>query len=317
VTFAETILATCGHPLQARSLGVLQVNVGKRCNQRCAHCHVDAGPERTEVMPDAVIDDVLALLDRAPSIHTVDITGGAPELHPRFRWLVDESVARGRHVIDRCNLTILATAPYADLAAFLADRGVEVIASLPQSRAAQTDRQRGEGVFARSIEGLRRLNAVGYGGGDPRRRLVLVSNPVGAFLPAAQASLEREWKAELAARHGVSFDALICLTNMPVGRYRDWLVASGNHDRYVARLVSQFNPSTVPALMCRDQISVAWNGSVYDCDFHQMAEVEPDAGPLNVRDVDPARFAERTIAMATHCYGCTAGAGSSCGGALA
>jgi radical SAM/Cys-rich protein len=317
VTFAATVLARCGEPLRARSLGVLQLNVGKVCNQRCAHCHVDAGPDRTERMSDAVLADALALLDRAPGIHTVDITGGAPELHPRFRWLVDEVVARGRRVIDRCNLTILTTAPFAELPAFLAARGVEVVASLPHAREAATDRQRGDGVYARSIDALRRLNAVGYGAGDPRRRLVLVSNPVGAFLPAGQASLEREWKAELAARHGVTFDALLCLTNMPVGRFLAWLDGSGNLAGYLARLEAGFNPATVPALMCRDQVSVAWDGTVYDCDFHQMAELAPVGGAMQLRDLDPARFAAREIATAPHCYGCTAGAGSSCGGALA
>jgi radical SAM/Cys-rich protein len=317
VTFGELVTEKCGVALRARTLGVVQVNVGKRCNQRCAHCHVDAGPERTEVMSDETLADVFALIDRTPTVHTVDVTGGAPELHPRFRWIVDEATRRGRRVIDRCNLTILATAPFAELPAFLAERGVEVVASLPHPRQTLTDRQRGDGVFARSIEGMRRLNAVGYGAGDPGKRLVLVSNPVGAFLPASQASLEREWKAELAARHGVSFDALICLTNMPVGRYRDWLVASGNHDRYLARLEAQFNPTTVTNLMCRDQVSIAWNGFVYDCDFNQMADVAPIDGALHVRDLDPARFSERVIATAPHCYGCTAGAGSSCGGALA
>jgi radical SAM/Cys-rich protein len=307
----------CGAPLAARALAILQLNVGKRCNQRCAHCHVEAGPDRTEEMSDAILADALALLDRAPGIHTVDITGGAPELHPRFRWLIDEVVARGRRVIDRCNLTILTTARCAELPAFLAARGVEVVASLPHPRAAATDRQRGDGVFARSIEALRRLNDAGYGAGDPRRRLVLVSNPVGAFLPAAQASLEREWKRELGLRHGVSFDALLCLANMPVGRFRDWLDGSGNLAGYLARLEAGFNPATVPALMCRDQVSVAWDGRVYDCDFHQMAEVAPAGGPLQVRDLDPASFAARAIATAPHCYGCTAGAGSSCGGALA
>jgi radical SAM/Cys-rich protein len=315
--FREALAARGAPPLQASSLEVLQLNVGKLCNQACLHCHVDAGPDRREQMGPDVIEAALALLDRAPSIHTVDITGGAPELHPAFRELVAACTSRGKRVIDRCNLTVLVNPSQRDLPAFLADHGVEVVASLPHPRANQTDRQRGEGVFERSISALRELNAHGYGDGDPRRRLVLVSNPVGAFLPAAQASLEREWKQELARRHGVQFDALLCLTNMPVGRFLDWLHGSGNLAPYLDALVAAMNPATVPGLMCRTQISVAWDGRVYDCDFNQVVELPPRDGELHVGDVDPARWSRRSIATAAHCYGCTAGAGSSCGGALA
>jgi radical SAM/Cys-rich protein len=220
-------------------------------------------------------------------------------------------------VIDRCNLSILTTGPHRDLAAFLAERGVEVVASLPHVRERDTDRQRGERVHERSIEALRMLNAVGYGRGDPRRRLVLVSNPVGAFLPSGQASLEREWKRELAARHGVAFDALLCLANMPIGRFLEWLHSSTNLVTYLDALVAGLNLETVPRLMCRNQVSVAWDGQVYDCDFNQMLELAPRTGRLDVRDLDPIAWSERAIATAPHCYGCTAGAGSSCGGALA
>lgn len=303
--------------LRGLPLEVLQVNVGKKCNQTCRHCHVDAGPDREEEMSAAVVDDVIALMDRAPSIHTVDITGGAPELHPAFRRLVVEARARGKRVIDRCNLTILTTAPYADLPAFLAAHEVEVVSSLPHVRAANTDRQRGDGVFEKSIAAMRMLNAVGYGHGDPRHRFVLVSNPVGAFLPAAQTSLEREWKRELGAKHGVSFDALLCLANMPVGRFLEWLDSSGNLVPYLDALVRGLNPAAVPAVMCRNQVSVSWDGQVYDCDFNQMLELGPVAGAVQVRDLDADAWATRAIATAPHCYGCTAGAGSSCGGSLA
>jgi radical SAM/Cys-rich protein len=316
VAFDEALATRGVARLVGRPLEVLQVNVGKKCNQTCRHCHVDAGPDREEEMSAATMADAVALLARAPTIHTVDITGGAPELHPGFRGLVETARALGKRVIDRCNLTILTTAPYADLAAFLADHQVEVVASLPAAREAQTDRQRGDGVFARSIAGLRALNAAGYGQGDPARRLVLVSNPVGAFLPAAQTSLEREWKRELATRHGVHFDALLCLTNMPIGRFLEWLETSGNLVPYIDALARGLNPAAVPAVMCRNQVSVAWDGTVYDCDFNQMLELPPRAGAQHVRDLDPEAWSRRDIATAAHCFGCTAGAGSSCGGAL-
>lgn len=316
VAFDDALGARGVAPLVGRTLEVLQVNVGKKCNQTCRHCHVDAGPDREEEMSAEVMAEAVALLERAPTIHTVDITGGAPELHPGFRGLVERARALGRRVIDRCNLTILTTGPGANLAAFLAGHEVEVVASLPHVREGQTDRQRGDGVFGKSIAGLRALNAAGYGRGDPARRLVLVSNPVGAFLPAAQASLEREWKRELAARHGVHFDALLCLTNMPIGRFLEWLESSENLVPYVDALARGLNPLAVPAVMCRNQVSVAWDGTVWDCDFNQMLELAPRGGAMHVRDLDPAAWSERAIATAAHCFGCTAGAGSSCGGAL-
>lgn len=313
----DDALAARGVPrLVGRELEILQVNVGKQCNQTCRHCHVDAGPDREEMMPADVVDDVIALMDRVPTIHTVDLTGGAPELHPRFRDLVAAARARGKRVIDRCNLTILTTGPYRELPAFLAAHEVEVVSSLPQARAAGTDRQRGDGVFERSIAAMRMLNEVGYGQGDPRRRFVLVSNPVGAFLPSAQASLEREWKRDLAAQHGVTFDALICLANMPIGRFLEWLASSGNLVPYLDQLVRGLNPAAVPAVMCRNQVSVGWDGRVFDCDFNQMLELPPHTEAQHVRDLDAAAWAARAIATAPHCYGCTAGAGSSCGGAL-
>ena len=302
-------------PLRATGLDVLQINVGKKCNQTCRHCHVDAGPDRREVMSREVLDHCLAALDRAP-IPTVDITGGAPELHPDFRWLVEQVRARGRHVIDRCNLTILETGPGRDLPGFFAAHEVEVVCSLPHYRAAGTDAQRGDGVFATSLAALRRLNEVGYGRGDPRRRLVIVSNPVGAFLPASQRSLEAEWKRELRRLHGIEFDALYCITNMPISRFLEWLEQSGNLERYLARLVGAFNPTAAAGVMCRTTLSVAWDGTLHDCDFNQMLELGLDgAAPRHIRDFDPARLATRAIAVDRHCFGCTAGAGSSCGGA--
>jgi radical SAM/Cys-rich protein len=311
----EEALAAAGHwPLQAEAVQVLQVNVGRLCNQTCRHCHVDAGPDRREVMPRDVMEACLDVIDRT-AIRTVDITGGAPELHPDFRWFVAQCSARGLHVIDRCNLTILETPAYADLPGLFAAHQVEVVCSLPHYLAGSTDRQRGDGVFDRSIAALRRLNAAGYGEGAPGLRLVLVTNPVGAYLPGGQVSLEREWKRELWRRHGVRFDALYTITNMPISRYLEWLETTGNLEAYLERLVSSFNPATVPGLMCRTLLSVGWDGTLYDCDFNQMLDlpVRP-AAVRHVRDFSAALLDRRDIAVARHCFGCTAGSGSSCGG---
>ncbi|MBA3500998.1 MAG: arsenosugar biosynthesis radical SAM protein ArsS [Myxococcota bacterium] len=302
-----------GSTLRATGIDVLQINVGKRCNQTCRHCHVDAGPDRREMMSRAVMEDCLAVLDRVP-ISTVDITGGAPEMHPSFRWFVREVHARGRRIIDRCNLTILETWPMRDLPALFAELGIEVVCSLPHYRAPSTDAQRGDGVFAESIAALRRLNEVGYGAGDPARRLVLVTNPVGAYLPAKQRSLEREWKRELARLHGVTFDALYSITNMPISRYLEWLESTNNLEAYMTMLVGAFNSATVDGLMCRTTLSVAWDGTLHDCDFNQMLGM-PVHGPQHIRDFDATALAHREIATDRHCFGCTAGAGSSCGGA--
>jgi radical SAM/Cys-rich protein len=298
------------------AVAALQINVGKLCNQTCRHCHVDAGPDRTEVMSRETMAACLRALDAA-AIPTVDITGGAPELNPHFRWLVEEIAARGRHIIDRCNLTILTTAAHRDLPAFFATHRVEVVASLPHYRALNTDAQRGEGVYEKSIAALKALNAAGYGDAGSGLRLVLVTNPAGAFLPPGQASLEAEWKRELLRLHGIRFDALYCLANMPISRYLDWLVAAGHLERYMERLVTAFNPVTIGGLMCRSILSVGWDGRLYDCDFNQMLDL-PVAGPCqHIALFDPAILGRRAVRVGRHCFGCTAGAGSSCGGALA
>jgi len=314
----EAALEEAGHPaLQRVRARVLQLNVGKRCNQACHHCHVDAGPDRTEVMPDDVMDTALAVLE-ASSIPTLDITGGAPELHPRFRDLVARARELGRHVMDRCNLTITTLPNYADLPEFLASHGVEVVASLPSFAAAQTDRQRGDGVFAASLEALRRFNALGYGRAGSGLVLNLVTNPVGAFLPANQAALERDWKRELERRYQIQFNHLFTITNMPISRYLEWLEHSGNAASYVEKLVQAFNPGAVAGLMCRDTISVGWDGRLFDCDFNQMLELPVDPrGPRTVADLlTTPTLLSHPIVTGPHCFGCTAGAGSSCGGAL-
>ncbi|MGA1601368.1 MAG: arsenosugar biosynthesis radical SAM (seleno)protein ArsS [Prochlorothrix sp.] len=358
--FDRALAAQDFWPLRPQPLEILQINIGKLCNMTCRHCHVDAGPDRTqENMDRATVDACLAFLDQAPTIHTVDITGGAPELNPNFRYLVEECVKRGKQVIDRCNLTVLLLPPLADLPQWFADRGVEVVCSLPHYRQRNTDRQRGDGTFEQSIEALRRLNRVGYGQGDPHRRLTLVTNPPGAVLARNQAKAEQEWKAGLLKHQGVSFDRLIALNNMPIARFLEWLEASGNLQGYLETLTNAFNPSTLTGLMCRNTLSIAWDGTLYDCDFNQMlaipsqipAPTPPHSSPVAVAAGDPAApvpavpapsvpvtqvdrahstppvlsihtctpkdLADRSIQTGRHCFGCTAGSGSSCGGALA
>ena len=323
--FEADLAASGWDGLRPAPLEVFQINVGKLCNMTCRHCHVDAGPDRTEENMDrATAEACVAALDRllahpeGAALHTVDLTGGAPELNPHFAYLVEAAVARGLHVIDRCNLTILTTRRFAHLPGWLAARGVEVACSLPHYRALNTDAQRGDGTYQKSIAALRTLNAAGYGQGDPRRRLTLVTNPVGAFLAGSQASLEAEWQAALAREHGVTFDRLIALNNMPISRYLEWLIEKGQLAAYMARLLAAFNPAAVAGLMCRNTISVGWDGRLYDCDFNQMLEIEaavPGLPRPHVADFDPAAWQARRVVTARHCYGCTAGAGSSCGGA--
>lgn len=316
----DRTLAACGWAeLSPAPLEIFQINLGRLCNMTCRHCHVDAGPDRVaENMDRATVELCLAALDRT-RCHTVDLTGGAPELNPHFAFLVEECVRRGLHVIDRCNLTVLLLPRFRDLPAWLAERGVEVVCSLPHHRMRNTDAQRGDGTFERSLEALRRLNAAGYGQGDPRRVLTLVSNPAGAFLAGDQRAMQQEWRESLARHHGVAFDRLIALNNMPIARYLEWLETSGNLERYAELLLAAFNPAAVAGLMCRNTLSVSWDGRLFDCDFNQMLDlpVEPPGGAMTLRDFDPGRLARRRIVTARHCYGCTAGAGSSCGGATA
>ena len=312
---ARTFEDSLGTPLHADGISVLQINVGKRCNQACRHCHVDAGPDRKEVMPPDVVDACLRFLD-STDIPTLDITGGAPELHPQFREIVRRARAAGRHVIDRCNLTITRLPNYADLPEFLAEHQVEVIASLPSFASRQTDAQRGEGVFEDSIAALRHFNELGYGVEGSGLVLNLVTNPVGAFLPASQQPLEADWKRELQRRHGITFNRLYTITNMPISRFLQFLSDSGNLQAYMDRLVASFNPAAVEGLMCRSTLSVGWDGRLYDCDFNQMLDLGTANGaPQTIFDATPQSLASRRIVVGPHCFGCTAGAGSSCGGA--
>jgi radical SAM/Cys-rich protein len=313
--FDEALTRAGQWPLRSAGIEVFQINIGKLCNQTCRHCHVDAGPDRREVMTRETMTRCLEALEKT-TIPIVDITGGAPELNPDFRWLVRECRARGRHVIDRCNLTVLELASQQDLAAFLADNQVEVVCSLPHYRAPNTDRQRGAGVYEKSIAALKRLNALGYGDGSSGLKLVLVTNPVGAYLPGSQASLETEWKRELWRLHAIRFDALYCITNMPISRFLEWLIESGNLETYMERLVGAFNPAAVSGLMCRGTLSVGWDGQLYDCDFNQMLDLTVAPGaPRHIRAFQLDALENRPIVIGRHCFGCTAGAGSSCGGA--
>jgi radical SAM/Cys-rich protein len=314
--FADPLAAHGLPPLTRGPVTTLQVNVGKLCNQACHHCHVEAGPKRTEIMPETVADRVLELLAASPEVTTVDVTGGAPELNPHFRRLVRETRALGRDVIDRCNLTVLFEPGMDGLAEFLAEQGVAVTASLPCYGAENVEKQRGAGVFDKSIRALQRLNALGYGRGDGLA-LDLVYNPVGAFLPPPQAELEARYKDELRRGFGIDFDRLLTITNMPIKRFAEALARAGEQAAYMGLLVNHFNPATVEGLMCRSLLSVGWDGALYDCDFNQMLELPLGGGPATIFALHGlGDLTGAPIATAAHCYGCTAGPGSSCGGAL-
>lgn len=304
--------------IKRRHLATLQVNVGYRCNQSCVHCHVNAGPHRTEQMGGEVIEHVLDVLERR-GIPTLDITGGAPELNPHFRTLVRRARALGVHVIDRCNLTILDVPGQEDLAEFLAGEQVEITASMPCYLEDNVDRQRGKGVFDASIRALQRLNALGYGITGSDLILNLVYNPQGPALPPGQAELETDYKRILGGQYGISFNRLFTLANMPIQRFGSILISKGEFNRYLALLRSAHRAENLDGVMCRDLISVDWRGLLYDCDFNQMLDL-PAIGAerrrLHISDLLTRDIADNPIQVAGHCFGCTAGQGSSCGGAL-
>lgn len=305
---------TLAGDVTTRAIHTLQLNLGKLCNQTCAHCHVDAGPDRTEQMRDDVLDAALAIV-RREGIRVVDVTGGAPELHPRFEDLVRRARDAGAHVMDRCNLTVLTLPRSAHLPRFLAEHRVEVVCSLPSWLGERTDAQRGDGVFAKSLEALRALQAVGYGVPGSGLELVVVANPTGAFLPPPQAAFEADFRREL-GRLGVQVSRVIVLTNLPIARYLEWLERSGNTERYLEKLVQAFNPASVEHLMCRTLVSVGWDGRLHDCDFNQMLELPLADGGATIFDWDAVRLRRSRVRTDAHCFGCTAGQGSSCGGAL-
>ena len=304
--------------IRRNRLETLQVNLGYRCNQSCTHCHVAAGPNRTEQMSSSNVDAVAAFLARY-RIPTLDLTGGAPELHSLFRSLVARARALGVHVIDRCNLTILEEPGQEGLAAFLAAERVEVVASLPCYLEENVDRQRGKGVFEASIRGLRRLNALGYGTEDGELVLNLVYNPQGPTLPPSQARLEADYRRELASRFGIVFNRLYTLTNMPIQRFGSMLISKGRFNEYMALLRNAYQESNLEGVMCRSLLSVDWQGFVYDCDFNQMLGIplaQRRWPRVHLSQLDVAQLEGSAIRVADHCYGCTAGQGSSCGGAL-
>jgi radical SAM/Cys-rich protein len=313
-TFKEKLEEINLFPLRPTGIDIFQVNLGKMCNQVCKHCHVDAGPDRKEIMTRATMQQCLDAL-RGTDIQTVDLTGGAPEMNPDFRWFVEEISAMGKQIIVRCNLTIILANPkYHDLPAFFAKHKVNVVSSLPYFTAKRTDSQRGDGVFDKSIEALKMLNEVGYGIPDSALQLDLVYNPSGAFLPGDQSDLEAEFKRRLKSGYDIDFNNLFTITNLPVSRFLDYLINSGHYESYMSELANAFNPTAAAGVMCRNTLSVGWDGYLYDCDFNQMLD-------LKLREVnhisqfDLAKLVQREIKISQHCYGCTAGAGSSCGGA--
>lgn len=318
IPFGEKLLAQNLFPLTTKPLEIFQINVGKMCNQVCKHCHVDAGPDRKEIMTRKTMQLCLNAIEKSDA-HTVDLTGGAPEMNPDFRWFVEEISKLEKKIIVRCNLTILvANKKYNDLPEFFKRHKIEVVSSLPYFSSVKTDSQRGEGVFEKSIQALKMLNEVGYGKPNSRLILNLVYNPSGAFLPGDQTSLEREFKTKLKSNFDVEFNSLYAITNLPISRFLEYLERSGNYDSYMEKLVDAYNPIAAQNVMCRNTISVSWDGHLYDCDFNQMLELKAEVPQTkqHLSDFDPEILKRRAIRIGQHCYGCTAGAGSSCGGTV-
>jgi radical SAM/Cys-rich protein len=320
-SFDRHIAARGLQSVRRARVSTLQLNIGLRCNLACHHCHVESGPKRVERLDRRGIERIIELLERNPDVATLDITGGAPELHPDFRDLVCAARSLGRKVIDRCNLTILFEPGQEDTAAFLADQGVDIVASLPCYSLKNVEQQRGRGVFDGSIRALQQLNSLGYGSSQHQTesgpRLDLVYNPVGAFLPPSQESLETEYRKELSSQFGIVFNRLLTITNMPIKRFAHELHREGQHEAYMGLLVNHFNANNVESLMCRSLVNVGYDGTLYDCDFNQALELLPPGPRRTIFDVDDfADLEGNQISTARHCFGCTSGAGSSCGGAL-
>ena len=317
IPFQQKLEETGLFPLKPLQLEIFQVNIGKMCNQTCRHCHVDAGPDREEIMTKETMQQCLNTLKNNPDLKTVDLTGGAPEMNPNFRWFVEEIKKLNRQVIVRCNLTIiLANKKYHDLPEFYKLHNIEVVSSLPFYTQDRTDRQRGNGVFEQSIKALQMLNEAGYGKENTGLILNLVYNPAGAFLPPLQQSLEKEYKQALMQHYGIAFNNLFTITNMPISRYLDYLLTTGNYETYMEKLVNAYNPVAAANVMCRNTISIGWDGYLYDCDFNQMLELKVNGNSRHISEFNGEDLNKREIIIGQHCYGCTAGAGSSCGGAV-
>ncbi|MGH1384796.1 arsenosugar biosynthesis radical SAM (seleno)protein ArsS [Kordia sp.] len=317
-TFANKIKETNQFPLKPKSIEILQINVGYMCNQVCSHCHVDAGPDRKEIMTRETMQQCLDVIEKTGA-HTLDLTGGAPEMNPNFRWFVEEASKIGvKDFIVRSNLTIIrANKKYYDLPEFFKKHNVHVVSSMPHWTRGKTDKQRGDGVFDKSIKALQELNAVGYGMPDSDLRLDLVYNPSGAFLPGDQMAMEKDFKKALLDDFNIQFHNLFAITNLPISRFLDYLIASENYEDYMYSLVEAFNPSAVASVMCTNTISVSWDGWLYDCDFNQMLDLKVASKSKHISEYNEEDLSKRNIIISQHCYGCTAGAGSSCQGTVA
>ena len=317
-TFGEKIKETNQFPLRPKKLEILQINVGYMCNQVCAHCHVDAGPDRKEIMTRETMHQCLEVI-RKTEAHTLDLTGGAPEMNPNFRWFVEEAAKAGiKDFIVRSNLTIIrANKKYHDLPAFFKKHNIHVVSSMPHWTRGKTDKQRGDGVFDKSIQALKDLNAVGYGVEGSSLKLDLVYNPSGAFLPGDQMALEVDFKKALLEDFGIHFHNLFAITNLPISRFLDYLIASDNYEDYMYALVEAYNPAAVENVMCTNTLSVSWDGWLYDCDFNQMLNLKVDSKVKHISEYNEELLQNRNIIINQHCYGCTAGAGSSCQGTVA
>ena len=317
-TFAQKIKTVNQFPLRPKKIEILQINVGYMCNQVCAHCHVDAGPDRKEIMTIETMQQILEVL-KTTQVNTLDLTGGAPEMNPNFRWFVEQATKLGvKDFIVRSNLTIiLANKKYHDLPGFFAKHNIHVISSLPFYKREKTDKQRGDGVFDKSIKALQELNAVGYGMPDGRLKLDLVYNPSGAFLPGDQAAMEKDFKKALKDDFGIQFHNLFAITNLPISRFLDYLIASENYEDYMYSLVEAYNPTAVKNVMCTNTLSVSWDGYLFDCDFNQMLELPVNSDAKHISEYNEDLLEGRNIVISQHCYGCTAGAGSSCQGSVA
>lgn len=315
--FSDKVHQVNPEGLRPTKVEIFQINIGKLCNQTCAHCHVDAGPDRKEENMDrATLEQCLKII-KDHNIPTVDITGGAPELNPNFRWFVESCTSIGVKVMNRCNLTVIMSNPkYHDLPEFFAANKVHVLSSLPYFSKSRTDSQRGDGVFEDSIAALKKLNDVGYGVEGSGLVLDLIYNPSGAFLPGEQSTLEAEFKRQLKRKYDIVFNSLFAITNLPVSRFLDYLLESGNYENYMNELIDAYNPATLDGLMCRNTLSVSWDGYIYDCDFNQMLDLKVAADSQHINDFDLDKLYNRNIVINQHCYGCTAGAGSSCGGEI-
>ena len=316
--FKDKIAETGQFPLKARKLEILQINVGYMCNQVCEHCHVDAGPDRKEIMTRETMLQCLDVIKNSGA-HTLDLTGGAPEMNPDFRWFVQEAAKVGiKDFIVRSNLTIIrANKKYYDLPEFFKTHNVHVVSSMPHWTRGKTDKQRGDGVFDKSIKALQELNAVGYGIPDSDLKLDLVYNPSGAFLPGDQTSMEKDFKKALMEDFGIQFHNLFAITNLPIARFLDYLIASENYEDYMYQLVEAYNPVAVKNVMCTNTLSISWDGYLYDCDFNQMLELPVNSEAKHISEFNEELLEGRNIMISQHCYGCTAGAGSSCQGSVA